>query len=64
MNPILTVGHPDYYKKFGFKNISGLVFEGVPEEVFLSLRFSDHIPQGNVTFHEGFTADGQPGVTH
>ncbi len=53
------VGHPDYYKKFGFKNISGLVLEAVPEEVFLALPFSEHIPQGKVTFHEGFKADGQ-----
>jgi putative acetyltransferase len=53
------VGHPDYYRKFGFKNISGFVHEGVPEEVFLSLSFDEHIPQGTVTFHEGFKADGQ-----
>jgi putative acetyltransferase len=54
------VGHPDYYKKFGFKNIAGLVLEGVPAEVFLTLPFSVHLPQGSVTFHEGFKADGQP----
>ena len=53
------VGHPDYYKKLGFKNIAGFVHEGVPDEVFLSLPFDDHMPQGNVTFHEGFKADGQ-----
>jgi putative acetyltransferase len=53
-----VVGHPDYYRKFGFKNISDLVLEGVPEEVFLSLPFDEHIPQGRVTFHEGFNADG------
>jgi hypothetical protein len=28
------VGHPDYYKKFGFKNVTDLVHEGVPQEVF------------------------------
>ncbi len=53
------VGHPDYYKKFGFKNIPGLVHEGVPQEVFLALSFDGHTPQGIVTFHEGFKADGQ-----
>ena len=53
------VGHPDYYKKFGFKNISGLVYEGVPQEVFLALSFDGHIPQGAVAFHEGFKADGR-----
>jgi predicted N-acetyltransferase YhbS len=55
------VGHPDYYKKFGFKNVSGLVHEGVPQEVFFALPFDGHIPQGNVVFHEGFKADGQLG---
>jgi len=53
------VGHPDYYKKLGFKNIPGLVHEGVPQEVFLALSFDRHTPQGIVTFHEGFKADGQ-----
>jgi len=53
------VGHPDYYRKFGFKNMSGLVHEGVPQEVFFALSFDGHTPQGTVTFHEGFKADGQ-----
>jgi putative acetyltransferase len=51
------VGHPDYYKKFGFRNVPGLVFEGVPPEVFLALPLGDRIPQGKVTFHEAFKAD-------
>jgi putative acetyltransferase len=53
------VGHPDYYRKFGFKNVSGLVHEGVPQEVFFALSFDGHTPQGSVAFHEGFKADGQ-----
>ncbi len=53
------VGHPDYYKKFGFKNVSGLMLEGVPQEVFFALSFDGHTPQGTVTFHEGFKADGR-----
>jgi len=53
------VGHPDYYRKFGFKNMSGLVYEGVPQEVFFALSFDGHTPQGTVAFHEGFKADGQ-----
>jgi putative acetyltransferase len=55
------VGHPDYYRKFGFKNISGLVHEGVPQEVFFALSFDGRYPQGTVAFHEGFKADGQQG---
>jgi putative acetyltransferase len=54
------VGHPEYYKKFGFENIPGLVYEGVPPEVFLALPFDRNSPQGTVTFHEAFKADGQP----
>jgi putative acetyltransferase len=53
------VGHPDYYRKFGFTNTPELVHEGVPPEVFFALSFDGHTPQGTVTFHEGFKADGQ-----
>jgi putative acetyltransferase len=53
------VGHPDYYRKFGFMNMPGLVLEGVPHEVFFALSFDGHSPQGAVAFHEGFKADGQ-----
>lgn len=52
------VGHPEYYRKFGFENPSGLALEGVPQEVFFALSFDGHIPQGMVLFHEGFKADG------
>ncbi|MGW8162002.1 MAG: GNAT family N-acetyltransferase [Desulfobulbales bacterium] len=50
------VGHPQYYKKFGFVNIAGLGLEGVPPEVFFALSFDGRFRQGNVTFHEGFQA--------
>jgi len=53
------VGHPDYYRKFGFKNTSGLVLDGVPQEVFFALSFHGHTPQGTVAFHEGFKAEGR-----
>ena len=47
-------GHPDYYRKFGFENMPGLVLEGVPQEFFFALSFDGHIPQGTVTFHDAF----------
>jgi putative acetyltransferase len=53
------VGHPEYYKKFGFENVGGLGIEGVPPEAFFALSFDGNVPQGTVTFHEGFKADGQ-----
>ncbi len=52
------VGHPGYYRKFGFKNVSELVVEGVPPEVFFALSFDGRYPQGSVTFHEAFKAEG------
>ena len=53
------VGHPEYYRQFGFNNVEGLVHEGVPQEVFVALSFDGDIPQGNVMFQEGFKASGQ-----
>jgi putative acetyltransferase len=50
------VGHPEYYRKFGFDNPPGLVFEGVPPEFFFALSFDGRVPQGTVTFHEAFAA--------
>jgi putative acetyltransferase len=53
------IGHPQYYRKFGFENVAGLVHEGVPQEVFFALSFDGRFPHGNVTFHEGFKTNGQ-----
>lgn len=53
------VGHPDYYKKFGFKNVVELECKGVPLEVFFALSFNGNMPRGEVTFHEAFRADDQ-----
>ncbi len=50
------VGHPQYYTKFGFRSVAGLVYEGVPPEVFVARSFDGHLPQGEVVFHEGFKA--------
>lgn len=52
------VGHPDYYRKFGFRNIPGLVVAGVPDAFFFALSFDGQIPQGTVTFHEAFKSVG------
>ncbi|MCL4872628.1 N-acetyltransferase [bacterium] len=52
------VGYPDYYGKFGFRSVPGLVHEGVPQKFFLALSLDGHTPQGTVTFHEAFKAKG------
>lgn len=51
------VGDPDYYRRFGFRNVPELVHEGVPPEVFLVLSFCDTVPKGTALFHKGFLAD-------
>ena len=50
------VGHPQYYRQFGFENVEGLILEGVPQEVFFVLSFDGNVPKGQVVFHEGFIA--------
>jgi len=53
----VLVGDPNYYKRFGFRNIPDLVHEGIPQEVFLALPFTERVPHGIVVFHEGFWAN-------
>jgi putative acetyltransferase len=52
------VGHPAYYRRFGFENAPGLVCEGVPQDVFFALSFDGQVPRGTVEFHEAFKAEG------
>jgi putative acetyltransferase len=54
----VLVGDPNFYQRFGFRNFPELVHEGVPQEVFLALPFTEKVPQGIVVFHEGFLAKG------
>ena len=51
------VGHPAYYRKFGFQNTPDLVLEGVPPEVFFALPLGGRMPQGRVSFHDAFKAE-------
>lgn len=58
------VGHPQYYRQFGFQNVAGLDYEGVPPKFFFVFSFDGNIPQGQVVFHEAFGAGGrQDGAT-
>ena len=50
------VGPPDYYMRFGFKNYPELINEGIPQEVFLVLPFTEKVPKGIVVFTKGFLA--------
>lgn len=53
------VGHPGYYRRFGFVNVDGLGLPGVPAEVFFALSFDGTVPKGEVLFHPGFQATGR-----
>lgn len=50
------VGHPHYYRQFGFENPAELGHQGVPPEVFFALSFDGRMPQGRIAFHPGFQA--------
>lgn len=51
------VGHPRYYRQFGFVNPEGLEHEGVPREAFFVLPLEGAVPQGRVEFHPAFRLD-------
>jgi putative acetyltransferase len=53
------VGHPEYYRKFGFTNMPGLVLEACRRRFSSRCLFDGQTPQGTVAFHEGFKAGGQ-----
>lgn len=52
------VGHPQYYQRFGFRNVATLGCEGIPSEVFFALPLDGPFPQGVVAFHPAFAATG------
>lgn len=54
----VLAGDPEYYKRFGFRNIPDLILEGIPQEYFLALPFGENRASGVVVFHEAFSAKG------
>jgi len=54
----VVLGDPAYYRRFGFRVVDGLVLAGVPLEYFQALYFDGDPAQGNVTYHEAFSAHG------
>ncbi|CAM4368917.1 GNAT family N-acetyltransferase [Acinetobacter pragensis] len=52
----VLLGDPNYYARFGFKPVSGLVLPGVPQEYFQAVSFTGTFPQGEVTYHDAFNA--------
>ena len=52
----VLVGDPGYCARFGFRALSGLSYEGVPDEYVLALAFSGAVPAGAIVFHPAFAA--------
>jgi len=55
----VLVGEPEFYGRFGFRNIPDLVLEGIPKEYFLGLKFEESKIQGTVRFTRLFPQPGK-----
>ena len=54
----VLLGDPNYYHRFGFEPIDGLVLADVPPEYFQALLLQATYPKGTVTYHDSFSAKG------
>lgn len=54
----VLLGEPQLYRRFGFVNDPRLILPGVPQEFFLALSLVSSSPQGKVTYHVAFYAEG------
>jgi putative acetyltransferase len=50
----VLVGHPEYYRRFGFQTDGSASVSGVPREVTHCLKFRECGDPGEVTFHKAF----------
>ena len=57
-NGCVLLGDPDYYRRFGFEPIDGLVLPDVPPEYFQAVLLQGVFPTGIVTYHKSFSAQG------
>jgi putative acetyltransferase len=54
----VLLGEPEYYKRFGFRNIQEIILANVPSEYFMILPFDTSRVRGVVTYHEAFSVRG------
>ncbi len=50
----VLVGPANFFFMFSFANYPQLIHEDIPQELFLSLPFTENIPSGVVEFHPAF----------
>lgn len=51
---VVLVGDPGFYARFGFANVPGLIYSGVPDQYVLAACFGGKAPQGEIVSHEAF----------
>lgn len=56
VNGCVVLGDPNYYGRFGFSPVAGLVLSGVPAEYFQAIAWDSRIPRGEVRYHQAFEA--------
>lgn len=54
----VLLGDPQYYGRFGFKAEPALILPDVPPEYFQAISFGGPVPNGTVSYHEAFNAQG------
>jgi putative acetyltransferase len=57
-NGCVLLGDPNYYRRFGFEPVEGLILPDVPAEYFQAVLLQGAFPAGIVTYHDGFSAQG------
>lgn len=53
-NGCVLLGEPEYYQRFGFQPIDGLILPDVPKAYFMAKQLRGETPQGTVMYHEAF----------
>jgi putative acetyltransferase len=51
---VVLVGDPGFYTRFGFANVAGLIYRGVPDQYVLGACFGGKALQGEILAHEAF----------
>jgi len=51
---IVLVGDPGFYGRFGFTQVPGLAWPGVPDQYVLALPLADRRPVGDIACHSAF----------
>jgi len=56
-NGCVLVGDPAFYTRFGFTQVPGVMWAGVPDENVLCLRLAGPQPHGEVSYHPAFSVE-------